>query len=252
MAMLLDGPPSSIEDLAARDSDLLPVAVSEGIDLSVKLRLAAADVVTAIDNMLTSGVSIGSPIGAPGLRHVAVTPLLKLWHTYASLRLIYQDLYFSRINDRYRAKMSLYREEEAKALDELRTCGLGIVFDPLPQAPAPSVAPVESSDTAGTMYVGVAFVNRQGEEGLMSVPIEVDTQDGTVAEIRMAGFVENAVGWNLYAGVAPNTLSRQNAQILDRLATEPLAPGSLSNGIQHRNGQQANQLYPVPRRMLRG
>jgi hypothetical protein len=252
MAMLLDGPPSSIEDLSARDSDLLPLAVSEGIDLSAKLRLAAADVATSIENMLTAGVSIGSPIGVPGLRHVAVTPLLKLWHTYASLRLIYQDLYFSRINDRYQAKMSLYREEEAKALDELRTCGLGIVFDPLTQAQAPSVETVAASDRGGTMYVGVAFVNRQSEEGLMSVPIEVDTQDGTAAEIRMTSFIENAVGWNLYAGVAPNILSRQNAQILDCLTTAPLAPGRLSNGTQHRNGQQANQLYPVPRRMLRG
>ena len=44
MAMLLDGPPSTIDDLNARDSDLLNVAGAEGIDLTTKLQLAATDV----------------------------------------------------------------------------------------------------------------------------------------------------------------------------------------------------------------
>ena len=43
MAMLLDGPPSTIGDLSIRDSDLLEVSATEGIDLSAKLQLAAAD-----------------------------------------------------------------------------------------------------------------------------------------------------------------------------------------------------------------
>lgn len=252
MAMLLDGPPSTIEDLNARDSDLRAVAVSEGIDLTVKLRLAAADVVQGVESMLAAAVSIPSFVRAPGIRHVAVTPSMKRWHTYASLKLIYQDLYFSRLNDRYQAKMNLYRGEEDEALDDLRVLGLGIVFDPLPQAPPPNVGSVASSDSGGTMYVAVALVNSKGEEGLVSIPTEVDTQDGTAATISMANLAANAAGWNLYAGIAPAQLSLQNSQLIDPLASESLAPGRLRNGLPPGDGQRANQLYPIPRRVLRG
>ena len=142
MAMLLDGPPSTIEDLTAWDADLLNVAVSEGIDLTTKLGLAASVISRAVETMLLSALPAydGDPTGRfPSLKHIAVTPQLKIWHTYVALRLVYQDLYYSRLNDRYQAKMKLYGEEESQALDELRALGLGIVFDPVPQAVAPTL-----------------------------------------------------------------------------------------------------------------
>jgi hypothetical protein len=40
MALFTDGPASNIEDLAAHDSQLLTIAKSEGIDVTVKLALA--------------------------------------------------------------------------------------------------------------------------------------------------------------------------------------------------------------------
>src|ERR1051325_19402 len=201
MAMLLDGPPSTIEDLTLRDSDLMNLALSEGIDLTAKLKLAAADIGITVESMLLSARSsrsFGQP--QPGLKHIAVTQQLKLWHIYASLRLIYQDLYYTRLNDRYRAKMTLYREEETRMLDEVRTTGLGVVFDPLPQALAPNIRSVQTSDAGGVMYVAVAFVNLRGEEGLMSVPVEADTQDGSASSVTLSALADNALGWNLYAG----------------------------------------------------
>jgi hypothetical protein len=250
--MLLDGPPSSIEDLTARDSDLLPVALTENIDLSAKIRLAASDIGVAVESMLRSAVSFGNLLRYPNLTHIAVTAPLKLWHTFMSLRLVYQDVYFSRLNDRYQAKMKLYREEENRALDGLRTNGLGIVFDPLPQASEPNIATVQSPDAAGTMYVAVAFVNRRREEGAASMAVEVDTQGGTAASVSITGAPENASGWNLYAGIAPDGLTRQNSQVLSLTANATLAPGSLVTGPAQGHGQHANQLVPIPLRILRG
>ncbi len=254
MAMPLDGPPSTIEDLSARDSDLSNVSVSEGINLTAKLRLAAADIGLAVESMLRSMLpSYGTILHCfPALRNIAVTPQLKLWHTYAALRLVYQDLYFSRMNDRYQAKLNLYRDEEARTLDDLRTLGLGVVFDPLLQALAPQIGSVQTGDAGGTMYVGVTFVNPRGEQGLMSVPIEVDTQDNTAATVTIIALADNAVGWNLYAGVSPAELARQNSETLDPPASFTLAPGRLAAGPQPGSGQQANILYPVPSRILRG
>ena len=258
MALLLDGPPSSIEDLSARDSDLLNVSATESIDLTTKLKLAADDIEMAVESMLMSMRPSYNAIYDvtrkyfPSIRHVAVTPQLKLWNTYTTLRLIYQDLYYSRLNDRYRAKMQMYGEEEAQALDDLRTLGFGIVFDPLPQAPAPNIGTVQTNDAGGTMYIGVTFVNERGEEGLMSVPVEVTTANNSAASVSISKLPENASGWNLYGGLSPEALSRQNPQTLGPLDYTTAAPDNLTAGTEPGTGQHGNVFYPVPRRILRG
>jgi hypothetical protein len=255
MAMLLDGPPSTIGDLSIRDSDLLDVAAAEGIDLSAKLQLAATDIGNAVESMLLSLLPLCGLIRQrfPSLRHIAVTQQLKLWHTFSSLRLVYQDLYYSRLNDRYQAKMKMYREEELQALNELRTVGFGIVFDPLPQALAPNVAMVQSAGSGGgTVYVAVSYVNQKDEEGLASLPIEADVPSGNAATVNLTALADNATAWNLYAGVSPDALSRQNSQTLDPLAAPTLVPANLGSGPRPGSGQHANQLYPLPRRILRG
>ena len=253
MAMLLDGPPSTIEDLTCWDSDLLNLAASEGIDLTAKLELAAGAISRAVETMLISALpSYGAIRHFPEVRHIAVTPPLKQWHTCATLRLIYQDLYYSRLNDRYKAKMTIFRDEESQALDDLRTTGLGVVYDPLPQALPPNVGSAPTSDVGGSMYVAITFVNQRGEEGLISIPVEVDTPDGTAATLTLAALADNAVGWNLYAGLLPDQLTRQNSQRLEPMASPQLAPGRLSTGAKPNSGQHANVLHPVPRRILRG
>ena len=254
MAMLLDGPPSSIDDLSARDSDLLNVAASESIDLTLKLRIAAADIGCTVESMLLGAASPLAMIRPyrPLLKHIAVTPPLKLWHTFMTLRMIYQDLYYSRLNDRYQAKMKMYGEEEARSLDDLRAGGLGVVFDPLPQALAPSVSAVQTTDGGGTIYIAISLVNGRGEEGLTSVPIEADTADGSASSVTLSALADNAVGWNLYAGLSPDALTRQNSTTLDPMASVALAPGRLASGPKAGWGQRANTYYPVPRRILRG
>jgi hypothetical protein len=254
MAMLLDGPPSTIADLSDRDSDLLDVSATEGIDLSAKLRLAATDIGTTIDSMLMSAL----PTCAtdyhrfPSIRHIAVTPQLKLWHTFSTLRSIYQDVYYSRLNDRYQAKMKMFREEESRTLDALRMVGFGVVFDPLPQAVAPNVDIVQSTDTGGTVYVAVSYVNQKGEQGLASIPVEVDIPGGNVATVNLTLLADNATGWNLFAGISPGALQQQNSQSLNPLAVITLAPDTLGTGPAPGPGQHANILYPIPRRILRG
>lgn len=47
MALFTDGVPSTVEDLAAVDSQLLNVAHAEGIDVTQKLTLAQIDLVSS-------------------------------------------------------------------------------------------------------------------------------------------------------------------------------------------------------------
>lgn len=252
MAMLLDGPPSTIEHLSERDSDLLAVAVSEGIDLTVKLQLASADIGMTIEMMLTPPLASSWRQAPSSLRHIAATPQLRKWHTYMTLRLIYQDLFGSRLNDRYQAKARIYRDEEARALEDLRTAGLGVVYDPLPQSPVPNVGSVQATDIGGTLYAATAFVNQRDEEGLMSVPVEIDTTDGTAAAVTIAELADNAIGWNLYAGVAPDALTKQNTRTLSPLAPYTLSPGRLVAGPGPTGGQRPNAMQALPQRISRG
>lgn len=254
MAMLLDGPPSTIGDLTVRDSDLLDVSATEGIDLTAKLHLAAKDLENSIDSMLLSMMPTCVDLSQrfPALRHIAVTPQLKLWHTFATLRSVYQDVYYSRLNDRYKAKMAMYRDQESQSLDELRTVGLGVVFHPLPQAADPNVVMVSSTDAGGTVYVAVSYVNQKDEEGLASIPVEVDIPAGNIASISVTTSAKDVSAWNLFAGVSPDALYKQNSQALGLSVSATVTPDTLVNGPRPGCGQHANRLYPVPRRILRG
>src|SRR6187549_48930 len=132
MALFTDGPAATMEDLAAQDSQLLNVANAEGIDLTVKLRLAHEAVGIDLEELLQDG---------SGFRpaQVVVTPALRLWHTYRTLELVYRDAYHSQLNDRYAAKRDQFRELSQWAYNRVRQSGVGITLSPIPQAGAPEL-----------------------------------------------------------------------------------------------------------------
>src|SRR3954454_14989392 len=149
MALFTDGPASTIEDLAAQDSQVLNVASSEGIDLTVKLGLTHEAVGIEVQELLrrTSGF---------GLPHVVVTPPLRLWHTYRTLENVYRDAYNSQLNDRYAGKRDQYRELSRWAYDRLVRAGIGMTNRPVPRAAVPIVVPGTGGLQDGLYYVSMA------------------------------------------------------------------------------------------------
>ena len=59
MALFTDGPASTIEDLAAQDSQVLNIASSEGIDLTVKLGLTHEMVGMELEELLRRAAASG-------------------------------------------------------------------------------------------------------------------------------------------------------------------------------------------------
>ncbi len=110
MALFTDGPASTIEDLAAQDSQILDVASVEGIDLTRKLALAqeaaAMDLEAALGGRGSTSWQFGLRLALPRptLENIVVTPALRLWHTYRTLEMVYGDAYYSQLNDRYAKK----------------------------------------------------------------------------------------------------------------------------------------------------
>src|ERR1043166_3854550 len=103
MALFTDGPPSSMEDLSAQDSQLLTVANTEGIDVTQKLQLAHQEVGLELETLLCRTSPAGHMFWIstqPKVEDVVITPGLQLWHAFRTLEMVYADAYQNQLNDR--------------------------------------------------------------------------------------------------------------------------------------------------------
>jgi hypothetical protein len=240
MALFVDGPVSSIEELAAQDSQLLDVASTEGIDVTQKIALAQEELGLELE------------ILAPRLRRaVVVTPALKLWHTFRALEMVYTDAYNSQLNDRYAGKQKQFEELARWARDRIMVIGVGIAADPVPRAATPQVTATPGNLADGTYYVTMAWVNRESEEGASAAPA-VETIAESTLVVTPGIAPANAVGWNVYAGNGPDGMTRQNvtAIAVEQDWVQPAPLGSAGTGPG--TGQEPSYLKAVARVLQRG
>src|SRR5664280_707087 len=183
MALFIDGPVSSVEDLAAQDSQLLDVASVEGIDVTQKLALAQDELTLELNTLLTRLSHVDQFFWIapqPDIVRVVVTPALKLWHTFRSLEMVYSDAYNSQLNDRYAGKRDQFHSRAKWACETLVLAGIGVASVPVPRALTPAVTAAASPAPGtplpdGTYYVTVAWVNTAGEEGACAIPATIAT-----------------------------------------------------------------------------
>lgn len=258
MALFTDGPVSSIEDLTARDSQLLTAASVEGIDVTQKLSLAQDEIALELSTLLTSLSYVGQLFWVspqPNIGSVVVTPALKLWHTLRTLELVYSDAYNSQLNDRYAGKRDQFGEMAKWAYDKLVAAGIGIASYPLSQAAPPQVVTAVATPPGtplpdGTYYVTMAWTNSQGEEGGCAVPTTITTSACTLA-VQPGTAPPNATAWNVYTGMSADSLSLQNNTPI-AAGTTWLQPGNLGAGRAPGSGQSPSYVKPVPRMIQRG
>ena len=139
MALFIDGPISTMEDLTAQDSQLLDVASTEGVDLTRKLALAQDELGVELSALL-SGAGSGDPLGwraAADCDRVVITAPLKMWHTFRTLEMVYRDAYNNALNDRYAGKRDAFHEMAAWAREKLILLGIGMAWNPVPRAGRP-------------------------------------------------------------------------------------------------------------------
>jgi hypothetical protein len=255
MALFTDGPPCSIEDLSAQDSQLLNVANVEGIDVTQKLELAHEELGLDLYTLLTRMSYVDQLLWIspkPQLDTVAVTPALKLWHAFRTLEMVYGDAYNSQLNDRYAGKRDQYHERAAWAKDKLSQNGLGIVQTPVAKARTPEVESAVGAIPDGTYYVTMAWVNHTGEEGASAEPAVITATGSTMAVQTSGAVPRNATGWNVYVGAAPDAMARQNAVPVPT-GQQWVQPSSVNSaGPQPGRGQKPSYLQPIPRMIQRG
>ncbi|HLK66872.1 MAG TPA: hypothetical protein VKU19_25740 [Bryobacteraceae bacterium] len=254
MALFTDGPISSIDDLCARDSQLLSVASSEGIDVTQKIWLAQEEIGLELKTLLDSLSSTGGPlwVATQNVGNVVVTPALKLWHGLRSLDLVYGDAFNSQLNDRYAGKRDQFHAMAAWAYERLVDTGIGITNCPVSKAAMPTVTmSVGEAVPDGTYYVTTSWINSRGEEGVCADPTTIATA-GCTFVVQPASAPPNASGWNVYAGSGLDDLWLQNGVPL-AMGTNWFQPTVLiTSGTAPSDGQSPNYVKPVPRLIQRG
>src|SRR3984957_19369399 len=154
--LFTDSPAITIEDLADYETGILDTAATEGIDLTVKIRLATNEVGIQLKAQFAPLAATGSA-GSSGLtlENIVVTPPMLPWLVYHTLELVYRDAYFSQLNDRYKAKWDQYTTLALSASALLFQIGIGTTANPVPQAENPSLTLVTGGLAPGKYFVAV-------------------------------------------------------------------------------------------------
>ena len=254
MALFVDGPACTIDDLVDQDAGLLPVAETTGINVSAKLRLAKEEIQTDLDLWLIKPRPTIEMLWGPVLRveQIVVTAPLKRWETMHALALVYRDAYFSQLVDRYQAKWQEYSTLATAARESFVASGLGLVSDPVHRAQPPVLSSVTGPQSGGVFYASVSWVNAAGQEGATSVASSITIPDGNLMTATAVNAPASALGFWLYAGTAPNSMFRQNDVALTVGLTYTYIPGQIAQGPLPGNGQKPDFVRPLARTLMRG
>lgn len=254
MALFVDGPACTIDDLTDQDTGLLDIAQTNGINVSTKLRLMVEEIRTDLDLWLIRPRPTLELVWGPTLHveQVVVTPALKRWETMHALALVYRDAYFSQLVDRYQAKWQEYARLARDASERFMAEGVGLVSDPVVQAAPPILSTTPGPQAGGTFYASVTWVNATNQEGAPSFASSITVSDGNLMTVSVAGPPRNAVGFKVYAGTSLTAMLLQTAVSLPAGATFLFVPGEITQGALPGSGQAPDFTRPLARTILRG
>ena len=170
----------------------------------------------------------------------------------AALELVYRDVYFTQVVDRYEAKWQGYVELARVARETYLEGGLAGVNNPLRRPIPPVLTTQPAAQTGGTFYASVAWVNAAGQEGAASAASSTSVGNGNVMVVSANNAPTNAVGYRVYAGAALNGMFLQNSVLLPVGNTFQYLPGQVTTGTLPGVGQKPDFVIPVARTLLRG
>jgi len=254
MALFVDGPACTIDDLTDQDAGLLDVALGTDINVTTKLQLAAEEIQTDLQLWLNRLRPTGEPVWGTALHisQVVATSSLKCWETMHALSLVYRDAYFSQLVDRYQAKWQEYANLARGARESFIASGFGLVNDPVMQAAPPILGTTPGPQSGGTYYACVTWINSGNQEGAPSAPASLAVKDGHLMTVAVKNPPGNAVGFNVYVGTSPIATERQNDVALPFNGTYLYVPGQITGGPRPGNGQAPDFTRPIVRTTLRG
>lgn len=237
MALFVDGPIATPEDLRAYESSILDMASTEGVDLTTKLALAHREVGIEIHRFLVEQTASGTAAPDVALHQVVVTDALFYWPVLHTLALSFRDAYHNELNDRYQAKWQEYERQAAHASERYLAIGVGVANSAVGRASVPVVTRTPGIMPTGTYEIRIAWVNGSGDEGGLSDWKLFDTDDGSVPVVTAGNAPIGGVKWNVYAGLLGHSLQKQNGSALTPGVSFTIATTGLVAGSAPSSGQ---------------
>ncbi|HLH01678.1 MAG TPA: hypothetical protein VKX25_02830 [Bryobacteraceae bacterium] len=259
MALFTDPDIVTLDDLLPFEASLGQVASSHGIDVDGKIAVA----MNAIGDrlmlwLLNAGASDPQWLTRRvlGLSTVVVTSALHRWICFESLARVFAEAYNVQLNTRYQGKWNEYQQQAKNAANLFFLAGVGIVYAPLPKPALPLVSVQSGTTPAQTIFVQTAWVDSSGNESALSDANAISMPNSSSIAVAMnEGALQApsaAVGWNIYAGTAAQTLSRQNMAPLVIGAAWDMPASGLISGAQPINGQMPSFYIALANEIRRG
>jgi len=243
MALFTDGPINQTIDFQDYENGILAVVNTEQIDLGGKSALAQNEIASEVLLFLLRRFPVQDvPWTATvrrkiGVGDVVVTDQLRRWHAHTTLALVYRDAYNNQLNDRYQGKQKEYEELAKVSRKKFFEIGVGLVSDPIAKPLLPVLNTIPGNGPAATYYVAVAWINQAGQPGSASEIAQLTTFTGQLLVVNAVNPPSNAIGWNVYAGQAPGTITLQNSGPIATGDTWTLA-AALQPGMSPGQGQE--------------
>lgn len=249
MALFLDGPGCTIDDLIDEDSGLLDTAQTVGINVTAKLKLAMSEVQSELSTLLLRLQTTPPTIG-----QVVVTTDLARWEKMQALAMVYRDASYTQLIDRYKAKWDMFVKLAHAAKDQFIANGVGLVNDPLPKASLPVLGTASAGDSqiGGTFYACIAWVNAAGQEGSPSDAESITVPADNLMTVMAAAAPSNATGFNVYAGTVLAMMTLQNTTPIAIGQSFSYVPGASSSSQTPGTGQKPDLVRALPAATMRG
>ena len=252
MALLQDGPISSIEDLRVYETSLLETASIEGVSLTNKLELAQREIGNEILRFLIQQLEPTESVNSSRLDQVVATDPLRRWHALRTLSVFFRDVHHNQLNDRYRAKWDAYEAEARGAARLLWEIGLGLVRNPLKRPASPQLEVLPSDEEYPQSLFRTTWVTGPFEESAASEAVLFDPAFAQRPQLVAIDPPPRATGWHVYAGATESLLTRQTTAAV--ALTEPwvMPAGELVAGLAVPFGQQPDYYVRMQRLLFRG
>lgn len=259
MALFTDSDVITLDDLLQFEGSVVQVSSTHGIDVQAKIKLATDEIGDKLMlNLLRAGQSDPQWLNRAkiGLSTVVITPTLFRWLCFDSLVRVYAEAYNVQLNTRFQGKWNEYRQQSDAAGELCLTSGVGVVLNPLPKPPIPTISTETGSLQASSIFVQVTWVDRLGNESASSPVNGVILNGSASIQVSIAQVGSQApitaVGWNIYANTSQGGLMRQNSSPVAIGSTWQMPTNGLIWGTSPRNGQTPDVTVACVRRWQRG
>ncbi len=246
MALLKDQPISCLAEWMAYDTKLSILSEQEVTSIEAKSRLAQNEIETQVTSFLLRHSGLSENTARQALDKVVVTEALSRWHSMLTLSLFYIDLASLQNSALHRDQSRFFEAKAEAAKDQLFEAGLGLVNQPLPKAPLPSIISGPGLGPARVLRGRIRFIDFDGAAGTPSAEFILDMSSGESIELSVATLPARAAGWILYLGETSDPLYLSTP--------DAIAAGTsffITSGLPPLNAEVMSNLSQRPDRFIR-